>query len=103
MKRIVRQRLSDPDLNLVEVAQEAGLSLAYVHALFRDEGCTASEYLKHERLRVARALLESPAARTLSITEVCFESGFSNMSHFSTSFKRAFGLSPRDVRRMGEV
>lgn len=103
VKRIIRRRLSEPDLTLADIAREAGLSLAYLHKLFRDEGRTLWEYLKGERLRLARQLLESSSLPGMTITAVCLECGFSNASHFSTSFKRAFGVSPRDVRREGRA
>jgi AraC-like DNA-binding protein len=98
-KHIIRERLSDADLTLEAVAQELGLSLRYVHKLFRDEGRTMYEYLKSARLQRARELLELSSSRKMTITEVALECGFSGMSHFSRSFKEAFGLSPQDVVR----
>lgn len=101
VKRIFRHRLSNPDLTLSDVAREAGLSLSYLHELFRDDGagCTAQEYLKGLRLQRARELLELSSSRKTTVTDVSLECGFSNMSHFSAAFKRAFGISPTDVTR----
>jgi len=96
-KRIIRRRLGDPDLTLSDVAQESGLSLRYLHDLFRDEGRTMWEFLKTERLQRARRLLERASPGSVRITDVSLECGFSNMSQFSTAFKRAFGISPRDA------
>jgi len=97
-KRIIRARLADADLALSDIASECGLSLRYLHDLFRDDGRTVREYLQGQRLLSARRMLErSPGAVT--VTDVCLASGFSNPSQFSTAFKRAFGLSPRDVLR----
>jgi AraC-like DNA-binding protein len=100
-KRIIRRRLSDPDLTLSDVAGECGLSLSYLHELVRDkgEGLTMRDYLQGERLQRARELLELSSSRKMSVTEISRECGFSNMSHFSAAFRRAFGLSPRDVMR----
>jgi AraC-like DNA-binding protein len=100
-KRIIRGRLSDPDLTLSDVAGECGLSLSYLHELFREkgEGLTMRDYLQGERLQRARELLELSSSRKMSVTEISLECGFSNMSHFSAAFRRAFGLSPRDVMR----
>ena len=96
-KRIIRQRLSDPDLSLAEVAQESGLSLSYLHDLFRGEDCTLWEYLKRVRLQRARELLESSSPPRATVTGIAVECGFSNTSYFSTAFKVAFGVTPRDV------
>lgn len=105
VKRIIRRRLADADLTLADVAREVGLSLSYAHELFRDsgEGGTMQDYLRGQRLRRAYELLEISSLRGSSVTEIALECGFSNMSHFSTSFKRAFGVSPRDVARGREL
>jgi AraC-like DNA-binding protein len=49
------------------------------------------------KIRVAKActLLESD---TFSITDVCFESGFLNISNFNRSFRRERGMTPREYR-----
>jgi AraC-like DNA-binding protein len=98
-KRVIRARLSDPDLSLSDIARECGLSLRYLHDLFRDDGRTAREYLQGERLKAARSMLERSTAGAATVTDVCLACGFSTPSQFSTSFKRAFGVSPRDLLR----
>jgi AraC-like DNA-binding protein len=98
-KRIIRARLTDPDLSLAAIAAECGLSLRYLHALFRDEGCTAGEYLKRERLQRAHRLLEISDPSCVTVTEVALACGFSNPSQFSTAFRRGFSMSPKDVMR----
>jgi AraC-like DNA-binding protein len=98
VKRVIRARLDDPDLTLTEIAGECHISLGYLHSLFREDGRTAWEHLKGERLQRARNLLESPAEGT-TVTDVALACGFSNMSQFSTAFGRAFGICPRDILR----
>ena len=99
LKRIMRNRLADSELTLADIAREAGLSLSYSHELFRAEGRTMREYLNTERLHKARELLELRSERDISVTDIALGCGFSNPSYFSTAFKRAFGVSPRDVMR----
>ncbi|MBV8805900.1 MAG: helix-turn-helix domain-containing protein [Sinobacteraceae bacterium] len=98
-KRVIRTRFADPDLSLSDIARECGLSLRYLHDLFRDDGRTAREYLQGERLKAARSMLERSAARASTVTDVCLACGFSTPSQFSTTFKRTFGLSPRELLR----
>ena len=98
-KRIIRQRLLDPELTLTAVAREVGLSLNYLHKLFRDDGRTMWEYLQGERLQRARQLLEVSSLRNLSITDVSLECGFADAAHFSRLFRRAFGICPREALR----
>jgi len=100
VKRHIRRNLSDPELSLERVAVECGLSLSYTHELFRfdGDGRTMREYLTDERLQRARELLElAPAGKT--ITAIAMDCGISNMSYFSTAFRRAFGLTPRQVTK----
>ncbi len=98
-KRIIRARLDDPDLTLTCVASECRISLGHLHHLFRDEGRTAWQFLKYERLERARQLLERPLRPDVTVTEVSLACGFSNMSQFSTAFRTAFSMSPRDLLR----
>ncbi len=53
-------------------------------------------YLIEFRLRKGMELLRST---DMTVTEVCFETGFSGPSYFSESFRRAFGCSPVEYRK----
>jgi AraC-like DNA-binding protein len=100
-KRIIRAKLGDADLTISDVAKQCGISLRYLHEIFRDDGVTVSEYMKNQRLQRAKVMLESAGSDT-TVTEVCFSCGFSNASHFSTAFRQAFSISPRDILRQTE-
>jgi len=97
VKRTMRARLTDPGLSLMQVALECGISLSYLHNLFRDEGFTPREYLKTERLQHARRQLELAAVSGSTVTDVALGCGFCNLSQFSTAFKAAFSVTPREV------
>ena len=96
-KQIIRERLSDPSLRPYEVAKRTGISLSYLHELFRDNGCSVGEFMKAERLHKAHELLRSSSAKDMTVSDVALECGFCSFSHFSTSFKTKFGATPRDV------
>jgi AraC-like DNA-binding protein len=53
-------------------------------------GVPPHQYLLRRRLRRARALLASG----MSVTATCYEVGFNNLSHFTRSFRRHFGVLP---------
>ncbi len=57
---------------------------------------TFTQFLNEYRLVHASKLLSE---QQISITEVCFESGFSNYSHFVTQFKSFTGKSPSEYRK----
>lgn len=56
---------------------------------------TFTQFVNEYRLVHASKLL---AEQTMSITEVCFECGFNNFSHFNKSFKAFTGQNPSQYR-----
>ncbi|WP_298480902.1 AraC family transcriptional regulator [uncultured Maribacter sp.] len=56
---------------------------------------TFTQFVNEYRLVHASKLL---AEKPLSITEVCFECGFNNFSHFNKSFKAFTGQNPSEYR-----
>ena len=59
-------------------------------------GISISEYISDLRLCYAANLLNSS---NLSATEVCFESGFKNLSWFYLEFEKKFGVSPKKYKQ----
>ncbi len=85
-------------LSLKNLAEQVHLAPNYLSELFqRTTGMPFGVYLQDIRLRFALSVLQSSS---VSITEVCYISGFSNLSHFTRAFKKKFGYSPRECRRM---
>jgi AraC family transcriptional activator of tynA and feaB len=97
-KRIMRRWLSNCDLTPADIARQSGFSVRYLYNLFRDEERTVCEYLLSERLHRAWELLVLSSSRNLTITDVSLECGFSGVTNFGRSFKRAFGISPKEAR-----
>lgn len=97
IKRIIRNRIAQPEVTPAAIAREAGASLSYVQKLFRDQGQTIYEYLKNERLLRAHDLLASLPSDRMTITDIFLRCGFSDKSYFSRSFKQKFGVTPSEV------
>ncbi|MEM6995208.1 MAG: AraC family transcriptional regulator [Myxococcota bacterium] len=94
-----RDRICDvtPDAPSVrEVAAEASLStglfIRQFAALF---GETPHQMRIRVRLESAKQLL---ASGECSVTEACFEVGFSSLGSFSALFRRRVGLTPSEYR-----
>jgi len=94
----IDEHLGDPDLSLGKIAQSNGISLRYLHQLFRPMDISASEWLRTRRLQRCYDLLTSPEHAGRSITDIAYSTGFSSSSHFSNLFRAQFGLRPSDVR-----
>ena len=83
-------------ITLEKAANLAGLSKGAFSAVFRKKiGVTFQDYIIKKRLNWASTLLKSTE---LNITEIAYNSGFRSHSHFSSMFKKVFGISPLDYR-----
>lgn len=79
-----------------EIAQQVGISADYLTDCFRQElGITPMTYLRRYRILQARELLETS---DLSIMQVALEVGFSESAHFTRTFQREVGMTPRAYR-----
>ncbi|MBY6414366.1 AraC family transcriptional regulator [Rhodococcus sp. BP-252] len=87
--------LHDPNVSLTDAAHATGMSLRYVQNLFRDIGTTPSAWLASHRLERARRLLTES---DITVQEVSEASGFRDVSHFSRTFRKQFGMSPGRYR-----
>jgi AraC-like DNA-binding protein len=99
VKAWIEEHLTDPDLSLEKIAKNSGISLRYLHYLFRLTDMSASEWIWDRRLQRCYDVLRRPELQALSVTEVAYQLGFNSPSHFSTAFRRKFGVSPSDLRR----
>jgi AraC family transcriptional regulator len=84
-------------LTLEDLASEAYLSPFYFTRVFRRLiGIPPVEFLSALRLQAARRLLLSTS---LSVTDICFEVGYSSLGSFTSRFTQLVGLSPRILRQ----
>jgi len=81
---------------LSDVAAEVGVSPVYLTQLFKQvEGMPLYRY--QLRLRLARAL--ELLGRVDDISALSMDLGFSSHSHFTATFRRAFGCTPVQFRK----
>ena len=59
-----------------------------------------SAYILRRRLEECAHQLASQDWDTYSVTEIAREWSFVNRAHFSRVFKKRFGVSPREYRRL---
>ena len=87
-------------LNREEIAEHIGISADYLTDCFRQElGITPITYLRRYRIRQACELLRNSEQ---SITQVALAVGFSDGAHFTRTFTREVGVTPRAFRRNGQ-
>jgi AraC-like DNA-binding protein len=96
--RLVERRSGDPALSAAAIATALGVTPRYVHLLLEETGRSFTHHLLEKRLENAAALLRDPRWAARRIGDVALEAGFTDLSHFSRSFRRRYGVTPSDVR-----
>ena len=95
IRRHARAALGDPDLNVDRIAAAVGLSPRRVHQLFADSGTTLMRWIWSERLAQCHARLADAAGRSMRISDLAYEWGFSDPAHFSRAFRQRYGITPQ--------
>jgi AraC family transcriptional regulator, exoenzyme S synthesis regulatory protein ExsA len=92
---IIEENLFNP-VSLNDLAYLSGRSLSSFKRDFQSIYNTSPlQWIRNRRLDRAKELLANSA---LSVTDVCYSTGFENVAHFSKVFKKRFGMSPSMVR-----
>ena len=82
------------ELSMEEMAYYTGRSLSTFKRDFRRySDLTPQKWLIRRRLQAAHELIRKGGKK---VSEICFDVGFKNLSHFSKAYKEAFGVPPTE-------
>ncbi len=95
----IETNLGDQDLSPRKIAASSRISLSYLYSLFNDDDTTVGQFVQTKRLQRAYEILVADPSGRRTVSEVAYEVGFKNVSHFSRSFSRHFCVAPRDIRQ----
>lgn len=85
------------DLTVEKLSQEFSMSESAIHKAFKKVLQTSPyHFIKNERLKKSRDLLISSED---SISQIAFHMNFSSPSHFVSTFKKEFGMTPATLRQ----
>jgi AraC family transcriptional activator of tynA and feaB len=98
MLAYARRHLADPRLSPETVAGYMQISVRTMHKRFEAAETSFGRALLELRLDAARHALSDPRCQTLTVTQIAFGSGFNDMSHFTRTFRRKFGVPPGRYR-----
>lgn len=95
LQAIIQQNLSDSEFGVEDMGLQIGLSRVQLYRKVKAmTGSSVVDLLRKARLAKARRLLET---RSMSVSEVAYEVGFSAPSYFTKCFKEEYGMLPGDV------
>ncbi|MDF3292701.1 helix-turn-helix domain-containing protein [Streptomyces silvisoli] len=100
VKAFIEAHLMDHHLSPQTVADAHGISVRYLHHLFRGEKQTVSAFIRELRLERCRTDLTQPCLAKHPVRAIGARWGFEDAAVFSRAFKAAFGMPPGEYRRL---
>ncbi|MGC9344555.1 MAG: hybrid sensor histidine kinase/response regulator transcription factor, partial [Bacteroidales bacterium] len=96
IRKLLETNLSDPEYNVKELASSLNISSTQLYRKVKTlTGYSPVEFIRLIKLQKAYELL---IERNKSVKEVCYLSGFNNVSYFIKCFKDQFGITPAGLR-----
>lgn len=104
MKRImniINANISNCDFNIEQLTSEVGLSRAQLHRKIKDKtGFSAGKFIQNLRMQQAANLLKE---KKVNVTQIANAVGYYSHTHFSTSFKDYYGVTPLEYVKQVEI
>ena len=99
--QVVEDNISNIDLSVETLASELNLSRTTLHRKLKSlTNQSASEFIRHERLKHAVKLLQSGNYR---MNEISSAVGFNSHNYFTTSFKKHYGMTPSEFLKRNSL
>lgn len=96
----IDKSIENPDININVIAVELGFSRTSFYRKMKSlTGLAPNDYVRNFKMKKAAKLILDG---NLSIAEISDQTGFGTQSHFSTAFKKYFGVSPKDYKDKGK-
>ena len=94
---VINGNLDNPELNVEMLSTEVGLSRAQLHRKMKElTGISTGEFIRNIRLKKAAELL---AEKKINVSQIAYIVGFSSQTHFSTTFRKFYGISPTEYMK----
>lgn len=97
MMNYILRHLTEHDLNIERLAQAHHVSSRTVTRAFARHQKAPMSVIWQQRLQASREAIEKGNVR--SVSQAALEYGFSDFSHFSHAFRKAFGIAPHTLMR----
>lgn len=95
--RCVEENMENTSFGVPELINHLNISRTLLHVKLKKlTNMSASEFISAIRLKKAAKLLKQSEE---NISDICYKVGYSDLPHFSSSFKKMFGESPSEYRK----
>lgn len=96
-KRFIQENLCT-DLDVQTIADHVRLNHSYLQKLFAQYlNCGIMTYVNQQRMDHASFLLKYS---TMCVTDMAFHLGYNSRQHFSLTFEKRFGMSPKQYQKL---
>lgn len=86
------------DIHLKPIAEHLSVNPSYLSREFKkNTGFTVMEFISFKRIWQAKELLLNTDTQ---VTEIAFQVGYNNVTHFHWTFKKMIGVSPNKYRKL---
>ncbi|MFC3052000.1 helix-turn-helix domain-containing protein [Kordiimonas pumila] len=99
LRQYIGQNFRDENITPNEAAAALNCSLRNIHKTCQTMGTTFGKLILDARLSAAAQALAYTKYPQARISDVAFDSGFSDISHFCKVFRVRFGVSPTEFRK----
>ncbi|WP_327233340.1 helix-turn-helix domain-containing protein [Streptomyces sp. NBC_01317] len=96
----IQRRLGDPMLSPDTIAAAHHISARHLQSLFQEQGLAVASWIRGRRLERCHRDLADPHLRSIPIHALAARWGFTDAPHFSRTFRRTYGMSPREYRAL---
>lgn len=95
LRTFIIEKLDESKLNGDFIGQHIGMSRVHLYRKLKAlTGQSISEFVKQIRLEKALQLIQEGE---LNLSEISYKTGFSSLSYFSKTFKKAYGKTPSEI------
>jgi len=96
LEQVLLSYVQESDLSIELAAGLCNTSKRTLQRKLREMGTCFNEVLDHARYRAASRMIQQPG---ISITDISYRLGYSDVSHFARAFRRTAGVTPRMYRQ----
>ncbi len=96
VENLIKDTLPSGIPNIIQIGKHMGMSSRTLTRRLSENGITFRELIKQTQEKISKDLLKNSSS---SISEIAFQTGFSEQSAFSRAFKRWTGKSPLEYRQ----